>query len=162
MSAWLTIPQRLPRTLEGLGLLALRVWLAQEFLQAGWIKLSAGWQAPEWFSQLAFPGPLAWLPANVNWVSAGMLEVLGGLAVLLGWQTRLAACALLFVTYVAVATVHFDLGWAGWNQIDTEAGQGFKVPLMLAAMLWTLLCQGAGRWALDARLSRAANAASSP
>jgi len=25
----------------------------------------------------------------------------------------------------AVYSVHFDLGWAGWNQIETDDGQGF-------------------------------------
>ena len=45
--------------------------------------------------------------------------------------------------------MHFDLGWAGWNQIDTDAGQGFKVPLMLAIMLFAILTQGGGQYAAD-------------
>lgn len=132
------------------GPLLLRLWVAQEFIQAGHLKLADGLSAPEWFASLTFPAPLHWLPADVNWVSAGLMEVTLGLLLLVGLAGRLAALGLLFVTWVAVYSVHFDLGWAGWNQIDTDAGQGFKVPLMLAIMLWVLLAGGMGRWSLDA------------
>lgn len=140
--------------------LLLRLWLAQEFLQAGWIKLSESWRAPEWFAALTFPVPVRWLPADVNWVTAGLLELTLGTLLLVGLFGRVAALGLLLVTWVAVYSVHFDLGWAGWNQIETEAGQGFKVPLMLALMLLALLLGGMGRWSLDAwwRQRRAARA----
>lgn len=146
--SWLVRAHELStRGLDGLGLLALRLWLAQEFGLAGWTKLSQGTSAPEWFAGLAFPGPLAWLPPDLNWVLAAVTEVLAALLLLLGWPVRLAALALLFVTAVAIVTVHADLGWAGWNLIETEQGQGFKLPLMILAMLLALLSQGAGRWA---------------
>ncbi len=133
-----------------LGLLGLRLWLAQEFVKAGYTKLAGGLDAPEWFAGLDFPPVVAWLPVQANWVAAGVGELVLGTAILLGLFSRASAIGLLFITYVAVYTVHFDLGWAGWNQIDADAGQGFKVPLMLALMLWTILTQGAGRFALDA------------
>lgn len=137
---------------DGWGLLALRLFVAQEFVQAGWMKLSAGLTAPEWFAALNFPPMLAWLGPDLNWIMAGFGEVAFGLAMALGLAGRLAAAGLLFITWVAVYTVHFDLGWAGWNQIETDAGQGFKVPLMLAVMIVTILLQGAGRLSLDAWL----------
>lgn len=137
---------------DGWGLLALRLFVAQEFVQAGWMKLGAGLTAPEWFAGLDFPPLLAWLGPDLNWVAAGFGEVTFGLALALGLAGRLAAAALLFITWVAVYTVHFDLGWGGWNQIESDAGQGFKVPLMLALMLLTLLLQGTGRLSLDAWL----------
>ena len=136
--------------LAPVGPLLLRVWLAQEFVQAGWIKLSGGWSAPDWFTMLAFPIPVRWLPADVNWITAGVLEVTLGLLLLAGLFGRLASIGLLFVTWVAVYSVHFDLSWAGWNQIETAAGQGFKVPLMLGLMLGALVVGGMGRWSLDA------------
>ena len=46
---------------DGLGLLALRLFVAQEFFQAGVMKLSAGLTAPEWFAGLDFPLMLTWL-----------------------------------------------------------------------------------------------------
>ena len=137
-------------SINGLGLLALRLWVGQEFVLAGYTKLSGGLQAPEWFVALDFPGVVRWLPVQTNWVAAGVGEMLLGTALMLGLFSRFAAAGLLFITYVAVYTVHFDLGWAGWNQIETEAGQGFKVPLMLAIMLMAIVTQGGGQYAMDA------------
>jgi putative oxidoreductase len=134
--------------LSDLGLLALRLWAGQEFLLAGYTKLSGGIHAPEWFSGLSFPWPLGLLGPDLNWVLAGTGEIVFGLAILIGFYSRLAALGLLFITFVAIYTVHFDLGWAGWNQIDTDAGLGFKVPLMLALMLFTILTQGSGRYSV--------------
>lgn len=131
------------------GLFGLRLWLGQEFVLAGYTKLAGGLEAPEWFTSLVFPPLVAWLPANANWVLAGAAEVVLGAALILGLLSRLAALGLLFITYVAVYTVHFDLGWSGWYQIDTDMGQGFKVPLMMAMMLLTIVTQGAGQYALD-------------
>jgi putative oxidoreductase len=135
--------------IDGIGLLALRLFLAQEFVQAGLMKVSAGFTAPEWFAGLDFPPMLAWLGPDLNWVAAGFGEVALGTAIGLGLFGRLAALGLLFITWVAVYTVHFDLGWAGWNQIETDGGLGFKVPLMLALMCLAVLTQGPGRWSLD-------------
>lgn len=135
--------------LRDLGLLALRLWAAQEFMQAGWTKLQGGTQAPAWFRGLDFPALVAWLPVDANWVAAGVGELVLGAALLVCIGTRLAAAGLLFITWVAVYTVHFDLGWGGWNQIETDAGLGFKVPLMLAFMLLAILTQGGGQYAVD-------------
>ena len=44
---------------DGWGLLALRLFVAQEFVQAGWMKVNAGLTAPEWFAGLDFPPVLA-------------------------------------------------------------------------------------------------------
>ncbi|HSH87663.1 MAG: DoxX family protein [Methylophilus sp.] len=140
---------KLTEAMRDLGLLALRIWAGQEFLVAGYTKLSGGIHAPEWFSGLPFPFPLGLLGPDVNWVMAGTGEIVFGLALLVGFYGRLAALGLLFITYVAIYTVHFDLGWSGWNQIDTEAGLGFKVPLMLGLMLFTIVTQGSGRYSIN-------------
>ncbi len=141
---------QLTRSLDGLGLLALRLFAGQEFLLAGLTKLRYGLQAPEWFAGLNFPAPLYLLGPDLNWLAAGLGETVLGAALFLGLSGRLAALGLLFITWVAVYSVHFDLGWAGWNQIETEHGLGYKVPLMLALMLLAVLSQGSGRYSLDA------------
>lgn len=139
---------KLTDKIRDLGLLALRLWAGQEFLVAGYTKLSGGIHAPEWFAGLPFPFPLHFLGPDLNWVMAGTGEIVFGIALLIGLYSRLAALGLLFITFVAVYTVHFDLGWAGWNQIETEAGLGFKVPLMLAIMLFAIVTQGGGRFSV--------------
>lgn len=137
-----------------LSLLIVRLWLGQEFLYAAYQKLQGGWAAPEWFADLAFPLPFSLLPPSFNWGMVGITELIFGLALVLGLWTRLSALILLIVTYVAVYSVHFDLGWSGWNQIETDDGLGFKVPLMIATMLLVVLGHGAGRWSLDRRMTR--------
>jgi putative oxidoreductase len=154
--------EKLPEQLDGIGLLALRIWAGQEFLTAGWTKLSGGLTAPDWFSALDFPPPLHWLTADLNWLAAGMGEMALGLALIIGLFSRLSAIGLLFITYVAVYTVHFDLGLGGWNQIETEQGLGFKVPAMLAIMLLAIVTQGGGPHALDALVSKLRRRAAQP
>ena len=159
MNSWTTwrvqALERVSVILQDLGLLGLRLYAGQEFLLAGWTKLSGCLQAPEWFASLDFPFPHGLLGAQLNWLVAGTGELLLGAALFLGLYSRLAALGLLYITYVAVYSVHFDLGWAGWNQIETEQGQGFKVPLMLALMLLAVFTQGGGQYALDAWRRRA-------
>jgi putative oxidoreductase len=148
MNSLHSLHAKLIAAIRDLGLLALRLFAGQEFLVAGYTKLSGGIHAPEWFSGLQFPFPLGLLGPDLNWLMAGTGEILFGLALLVGFYGRFAALGLLFITYVAIYTVHFDLGWAGWNQIDTEAGLGFKVPLMLGLMLFTIVTQGSGRYSI--------------
>jgi putative oxidoreductase len=133
---------------DGTGLLLLRLSVGYEFASAGWIKLQ-NLTPPEWFTGLHFPLPHTLLSTQANWISAGLLESVLGLAIIFGLYSRLSSLILLYVTYIAVYTVHFDLGWAGWNQIDTDEGLGFKVPLLLGLMLFAIFTQGPGRFSLD-------------
>ncbi|MDI9335967.1 MAG: hypothetical protein QM520_02905 [Gammaproteobacteria bacterium] len=100
----------------------------------GLMKLQHGLPAPDWFMGLDFPFPQNYLPVSVNWLMAGVGEVL--LAILLLTPlSGLAALGLLYITFVAVYTSHFDaLGWSGWN----DPSDGFKIPLMYALMLATI------------------------
>lgn len=149
MSSWISLPERALSPIADWGLLALRIWAGQEFLLAGYTKLIAGVPAPAWFAGLSFPFPHTLFGADFNWLMAGIIEFGLGTALLLGLMTRLAALGLLYIAYVAVYTVHFDLGWSGWNQIETDQGLGFKVPLMLGIMLFALFTQGGGRLSVD-------------
>lgn len=143
-----------PDWVAGSGLLLLRLWAGQEFLMAGLTKLQGGITAPEWFAGLSFPFPHQLLGPDLNWLAAGIAETALAIALLLGLGSRLASLGLLYITCIAVWTVHFDLGWHGWNQIETEQGLGFKVPLMLGVMLLAILIQGPGVCSVDAWLQR--------
>jgi len=135
-------------SLNDSGVLLLRLWVGYEFGSAGWIKLQ-DLTPPSWFIGLHFPFPNSLLNPSANWGVAGLLESLLGLALIFGVFSRLASWMLIYITYVAIYSVHFDLGWAGWNQIETEQGLGFKVPLMLGLMLFTVISQGPGRFSID-------------
>lgn len=137
------------KQLNAIAPLFLRLWVAQEFFFAGYGKVNYGFTAPQWFADLDFPLGLNLLPADVNWFLAGYGEVIFSILLVVGLAGRFAAVGLLFITFVAVYTVHFDLGFAGWNQIESSQGLGFKVPLMLAIMQLSLLFSGMGKWSVD-------------
>ncbi len=139
-----------PEWTTGVALLLLRIWVGQEFLIAGLTKLQGGLSAPDWFVGLEFPFPHPLLSPDLNWLAAGIGETVLAVALLLGSGSRLASLGLLYITYIAICSVHFDLGWHGWNQIETDQGLGFKVPLMLTVMLLAILAQGAGAFSVDA------------
>lgn len=149
LSSWNNRLAETTHSIEPLAYLFLRLWLAQEFILAGYTKLAGGLHAPAWFAELSFPFPVNLLPPDINWSLAGFGEIGFGLLILLGLWGRLAAASLLFITFVAIYSVHFDLGLAGWNQIETETGLGFKVPLMMTLMLLVLFFNGMGRLSLD-------------
>lgn len=77
----------------------------------------------------------------LSWIT-GIIEVGGGLLVILGLFTPLAAAALLGVT-VNIVYAKFPGGFFQGH------GQGFEFELLLAGLSLTLLCTGAGRISLD-------------
>lgn len=134
---------RLIRPLNGLGdyvgLLALRLLLAWEFWESGVQKFSGA----NWFADIQgqFPFPLSLVPADLSWWLATWVELLGAVALVLGFGTRVAA-ALLVVTAVAWYSVHAGLGY---NVCDN----GYKLALIYIVMLIPLITNGAGRLSLD-------------
>lgn len=78
---------------------------------------------------------LAWL---VMVVEAG-----GGLLLILGWQTAIAASLIIINMLVAIAKVHFDAGIFGRG--------GWEKNLILVAALLCLLLAGPGAVSLDGR-----------
>lgn len=138
--------------------LGLRLLMAWEYFESGREKL----RGDNWFGDLqpAFPFPFDLLPASLNWQLATGVELVGALCLLLGLGTRLAAGALLGLTVVATAAVHWPMQWDGLGELAmgyaiTDQGFGnFKLPLLFMAMLLPLLLQGAGRCSVDALLAR--------
>ncbi|SDZ94250.1 DoxX family protein [Microbulbifer marinus] len=98
------------RSLDWLGPLALRIYLAPIFILSGMNKVSHIGDVAAWFGNpdwgLGLPAPLlmAWL--------AALTELLGGVALLLGLGVRLVALPLMFVMAVAAVTAHWQYGWS--------------------------------------------------
>ncbi|NHO64344.1 DoxX family protein [Aestuariicella hydrocarbonica] len=94
---------------DGLGPLALRLYLGPIFVLAGWKKLTdidstIQWFAnPDWGLGLPMPELLAWL--------ASLSEFVGGLALLLGLGVRFFSVPLMVTMIVAAVTVHWPYGW---------------------------------------------------
>lgn len=116
------------------GIAVLRVslgvmWIAHALLKLLVFTLPG---TAQYFASIGLPGVLAYPVFTV--------ELLGGIALLLGWYARQAALALVPVM-AAAAWVHLPNGW-----VHTSAGGGWEYPVFLVAAslsLW-LLGDGAG------------------
>ncbi len=120
--------------LEPLGLLALRVSLGIIFFFHGYPKLAylgAGMQG--FFVQHGLPGYFVYV--------SGILEVFGGLLLVLGLFTRPAALLLAAEMTVAIWKVHSDGGYL--------AVHNYEFPLALAAGCFALSTVGAGMISMD-------------
>ena len=84
------------------------------------------------------------------------MEALGGLAILVGWQTRWAALALAAFTVVAAILYHYVPAQAAADPGEAMGQMlNFTKNLAIAGGLLVLAGLGAGRLSLDARQGRA-------
>jgi len=154
---WRPTTSRLEGLNTWLAPLGLRLILADEFWEAGIEKL----RGENWFAQIQsqFPFPFNGVPADLSWALATWTDLLGAIALVLGLFTRATAFALLVLTLVATASVHWPESWGTlselWQgyQIRNQGGHGnFKLPLLFSLMLLPLILGGGGRLSLDRAL----------
>ena len=93
------------KSFDFLGPLALRIYLAPIFILAGSHKLSHVQDVAEWFAWLGMPAPTLMV------YLAGLTELLGGIALLLGIALRWFVIPMMFTMIVAAATSHWEHGW---------------------------------------------------
>ena len=128
--------------LRGWGLTVLRIVVGMVFLVHGLQKLLVmgfGGVAG-FFGSLGVPAP------GLFAVLVTLVEVLGGLALIVGLLTRLAAILLALDMLVAILTVHLPNGFFVNNG-------GYEFPLVLLASCVALAVAGAGEGALDGVLA---------
>ena len=130
---------------KGISMLALRLFAAYEFGEAGLAK----WRGENWFADIrdAFPFPIDLLPAGLSWNLAMGAELVVPVLLVLGLLTRLGALALMILTAVAWYAVHAG---NGYNVCDN----GYKMAFIYLLLLLSLLLQGAGKYSLDYLLFR--------
>ncbi|MDD9745225.1 MULTISPECIES: DoxX family protein [Marinovum] len=126
-------------TLQNAGLLVARILLSAMFILAGIGKLGDVQGFASYVASGGLPGFLAW-PVIV-------LEILGGLALLVGFQTRLAALALGLFSVATGVLYHF----APADQMQMTI---FMKNLALGGGYLALALVGAGQWSADAALGR--------
>lgn len=125
-----------------LGLLVIRVALGLVFVAHGLQKMFA-------FGHAGVAGMLGQLGIPAPEVSAVLIiaaELGGGLALLNGAFTRVAAAVLAFSMLVAIGTVHLSHGFFA------PAGVEYPLTLLLASL--SLVITGGGAFSLDAVLTR--------
>jgi putative oxidoreductase len=117
-----------------------RVLLSMMFILAGFAKLTAIGGTAGYFGSLGLPAP------TIVAILVGLLELFGGLAVLVGYQTRIAAIALAVFTIAATAVAHLDFA-------DQMQVLMLQKNLAIAGGFLALAAFGPGALSLDARRS---------
>ena len=133
----------------------LRLIVGYGFMQHGFAKLSRG---PDAFAvvlhAIGVPAPhlMAWLTT--------LIEIFGGLAVLLGALIPLASLPMAAVLLVAMFTVHLPYGFSSIKLMSVTAGRaqfgppGYECNLLYLACLAALVIGGSGPMAIDSYLRR--------
>jgi putative oxidoreductase len=119
-------------------LLVARLLLSFMFIMAGAQKFTDLAGTAGYISSVGLPAGSLLAPL------AGVLEVVAGLAILVGFQTRIAAWAL--AAFCVAAAVFFH--YAPADMMQTLL---FTKNLTIAGGLLALSVAGAGAWSLDAR-----------
>ena len=118
--------------------LTARILLGHIFLLAGVNKMSAYDGTAAYMEAMGVPGML--LPAVI------LLEIAGGLMVILGYKTKIAAVALAGFTVIAAAIFHSALS----DQMQMIL---FMKNLAITGGLLLLVTYGAGAFSLDKKLN---------
>lgn len=110
-----------------------------------------------WFGGHGVRGTLGFFSSQGIPLPLGLLaiaaEFLGSIGVAVGLLTRVAAFGIACVMVVAIATVHWKVGFF-MNWFGTQEGEGYEYHLLVLGIALALIIGGAGRWSLDALLIR--------
>jgi putative oxidoreductase len=133
----------------------LRLIVGYGFMEHGFAKLARGPDAfPIILQAIGVPAPhlMGWLTI--------LVEIFGGLAVLLGALVPLASMPMATVLLVAMVTVHLPYGFSSIKLlVVTAAGAqfgppGFETDLLYLACLAALVLGGSGPLAVDGLLAK--------
>jgi putative oxidoreductase len=132
----------------------LRLIVGYGFMAHGYAKMARG---PEQFVNvlhaLGVPAPKVMAWATI------VVELVGGLAVLVGALVPIVSVPMAAVLLVAMFKVHLAYGFSSVKLLSvTEAGAqfgrpGYEVNLLYLACLATLVMGGPGPWAVDGLLA---------
>lgn len=124
--------------LKPLGLLLARVVVGAVLMAHGFPKLFDSGPFLEAFPKMGFPAWTVYV--------AGLVEFFGGLLLVLGLFTRVAAFFISGQFFVAFVKVHWKLGERAWYGF---LGTRDEYPLVLCVLAFLLLTAGAGAISLD-------------
>jgi len=128
---------------QGFPLLVARILLALMFVLSGISKLSGLEGTAGYIASVGLPA------AQVLAAGAGVLEVVAGVLLIVGWQARWAALAL--AVFTVLATVLFHNYWAMPKDQQFMQQLMFMKNLAVTGGLLFVFAFGAGTLSLDAR-----------
>ncbi|MCL5885338.1 MAG: DoxX family protein [Deltaproteobacteria bacterium] len=131
--------------------LLLRLALGVMILPHGMQKLFG------WFGGYGFSGTVGFFTdtLGIPWilgVAAILAEFFGGLALVAGFLTRMAALAVGTVMLVAMTTVHLQHGFF-MNWFGNQKGEGIEFFLLAIGIAATLVLKGGGSFSIDRKLA---------
>jgi putative oxidoreductase len=114
-----------------------------------------------WFGGYGFSGTMGFftsamhIPAPLAFLAIAA-EFFGGIGLIVGFLTRIAAFGIAVNMLVAIVTVHsangFFMNWGG-----TQKGEGFEYHLLVLGMAAFLMIRGAGALSVDRALTTVAS-----
>ena len=112
-----------------------------------------------WFGGYGFSGTMGYftgtahIPAVFAFLAIAA-EFFGGLGLIFGFLTRIAAFGISVNMLVAVAMVHSAIGFF-MNWTGAQKGEGFEYHLLVLAMTAFLMIRGAGAFSIDRAITTA-------
>jgi putative oxidoreductase len=131
----------------------LRVLLGVVFFAHGAQKMLG------WFGGYGFSGTMGFftgmmhIPAPLAFLAIAA-EFFGGLGLILGFLTRIAAFGIAVNMLVAIAAVHGSFGFF-MNWTGAQKGEGFEYHLLVLAITAFLMIRGAGAFSIDRTIATA-------
>ena len=110
-----------------------------------------------WFGGYGFSGTMGFftgsmhIPAPLAFLAIAA-EFFGGIGLILGFLTRIAAFGVTVNMLVAIATVHLPFGFF-MNWSGSQKGEGFEYHLLTLAVTTFLMIRGAGAFSVDHALT---------
>ena len=147
--------------MAGLGLLALRLTLASILVAHGAHTLFGAWAGPGIgpggiAAEAAAYAALGLQPATTIVTVSGVLQLLGGALLTIGFLTRWASLLLLADVGLGVWKIQWPWGFF-LNYTDAAGrGHGLEYGLLMAGALVCLVLAGAGEWSVDGVRNRSA------
>lgn len=125
---------------QEIGVFILRVVLGITFFAHGLVKFQNGLGGlVGWFQSMGIPGFMAY--------AVGTIELVGGIALILGLGTRIISALLVAIMLVATLKVKLAAGFLGNGQ-----GAGYELDIALMVMALHLALNGSSFLSLDSKL----------
>ena len=149
--------------MAAIGLLVLRLFLGTVLVAHGAHELFGTFGGPGiglggLTSTTAYYANLGLAPAFLFAVASGVLQLAGGVLVVIGYFTRATSIAIIVLEVVTIsadsARWGFFLNWV----LDPTRGHGMEYSLLTVGVLCCLGLAGAGEWSLDGLRDRSAQA----
>lgn len=114
-----------------------------------------------WFGGYGFNATMQWFTdtMQIPWLfgfAAILAESLGGIALIVGFGSRLAALGVGAVFATAISTLHWQHGFF-MNWEGTQSGEGIEYFLLGFAIVAVVALRGGGTGSIDRRLARHLN-----